>query len=146
MKTRTLVAIISGVLIAGFFILIFEEIGHRIFPAAIKLDLNNKDKYMDSVPFMGKMMVVISWLIGTLVGSVFTLFIDGRQSFKPGFLVAFLLQLFAVYNLISIPSPLWMWIASFMVFVPISYLIYRKLQKIPKEEIKISDEPEVKPN
>lgn len=128
---RPIVAFLVGLISGVFFIGLVELLGSLLFPAGIPLPEKRSDfaAYMEQVPFMAKLFVIIAYGAGAFVASTVTLFIRGRMEFRPALVVVCLLQLFAWLNLFQVPHPAWMWIAGSLVIVPagyIAFLVFRK--------------------
>lgn len=130
---RQIAASITGIIAGVFFIGLLQWIGSIVFPANIPLPEKKSEwaTYMNHVPFMAKLTVILSYAVSGFIASMVASFIQGRTAYRPAFAVTTVLQLLAWLNMMSFPHPLWMWISGSLVFFPASYAAYRFFRKRP---------------
>ena len=125
MLRKTLGAI-AGAIIGVVVIMTIQALGHALFPAPMDINLSDPDAIavaMDRIPLASKLMVVIAWFAGPLIGGV----VGGRlararwASWIPGGLTG----LGLVLNAFAIPHPLWMLIAGALGIAVATYLADR---------------------
>jgi hypothetical protein len=131
---RDIIAVALGIVTGVFFIMTGETVIHTLFPVD-KTDIDTiagKEAFMDQVPFMARLLVIIGWAIAGFAGSAVTSFIQGRTSFKIPLATIGVLQLLAWMNMIMIPHhPVWMWVTGSLVFIIPGYFAYYCLRKKP---------------
>ena len=125
---KQFLAVICGVVVAGIVISGIELIGHKVFPLPADIDPTDLEMLKasaDRIPVGAKLAVCIAWAVGTLAGCfAATLVVQpgdeagGWAPFRPAFVISQLLMGAAVMNLVTIPSPVWMWVLGLAVFLP----------------------------
>lgn len=136
MKRRT-TAIVVGIIIGGLFIALGEALSTYIFPIATPTPTDHTlmaDYMENEVPFGSKLTIVINWAISAFVAAVISTFISGRNSPKPMLAVVGVLNVLTLIQLFIFPHPKWMWISSFLVFIPIGYIAYFLIRKKNTDE------------
>lgn len=136
MKRRT-IAIVVGIIIGGLFIALGESLSTYLFPLEepIPTDPTLIGDYMEhDVPFGSKLIIVINWALSAFIAAVASTFISGRNSPKPMLAVVGVLNVLTLIQLLIFPHPKWMWISSFLVFIPIGYIAYFLIRKKKTDE------------
>jgi hypothetical protein len=131
MKRRTL-AIVTGIIIGGLFIAIGEALSTYVFPVETPVPTDHTlmaDYIENDVSFGSKLTIVINWIISAFVAAIVSTYISGRNSPKPMLAVVGVLNALTLIQLFIFPHPKWMWITSFLVFIPIGYLAYFLIRK-----------------
>ena len=123
---RVAIGVVLGVLISMFAIKAMEWVGHQVFPVPGQIDVTDPQSvatYMDQIPLMSKIWVVLSWAVGAVLGGV----VAGRisqmrwTSWIPG---AFTLA-GMVGIALMIPHPVWMLIAGALAIAVSTWLADR---------------------
>ncbi len=136
MKRRT-IAIVTGIIIGGLFIALGQALSAYVFPleAPIPIDHALMSDYIENdIPFGSKLVIVINWAISAFVAAVVSTFISGRNSPKPMLAVVGVLNILTLIQLFILPYPKWMWVSSFLVFIPIGYVAYFLIRKKKPDE------------
>lgn len=124
---RNILAGIAGVIAGGLAVFALETLGHIIFPLPEGVEIDPMD--MESVraaasqiPAINKLAVVIAWFGGAVVaGWVASLVTQSGKLLVP-LICGGILMLAGLANLISIPSPIWMWVLGLAAFLPGAWL------------------------
>jgi hypothetical protein len=105
---RTIIATGLGVIIAVLVIMAIEAIGHRLAPFPPQVDPMNPD--MAKVPVVAMLAVVLAWFLGTLAGGS----LGNRLAHCrwPGWVIAGLVLVGAIYQFTIITHPAWMMAAG----------------------------------
>ncbi len=118
MIVRNILALVAGVAMGVVAVAFFETLGHILFPVpADGVDLSNPDviaQYMEKVPLPAKLAVLVAWFAGIVVSGLVALYV-ARGTRWPGLGAMALLFAAVIFNLASIPHPLWMSIAGVVV-------------------------------
>lgn len=134
---RRVLAVIIGLIVGGVFIAGGESVLHSL--SGIKVPSENATQkelfdYVQQIPVLLKVLLVINWGISVFIGGLVAAFIQGRTSMKPSLIVAGILQLFMYMNMLLIPGhPTWVVITTTVMCVPLglfSYLLIRKKEKV----------------
>lgn len=136
MKRRT-TAIVTGIIIGGLFIALGQALSTYVFPLETPIPIDHTlmaDYIENDISFGAKMVIVINWAISAFVAAIVSTFISGRNSPKPMLAVVGVLNILTLIQLFIIPYPKWMWISSFLVFIPIGYVAYFLIRKKNTDE------------
>ncbi|MNK05410.1 hypothetical protein D3C87_232920 [compost metagenome] len=131
MKKST-IAIIVGIIIGGLFVALGESLSYYFFPVETPFptDRTLLAEYMENdIPFGAKVIVVVNWAVAAFLAGIVSTFISGRTSVKPMLASVGVLNILALINLLVLPHPKWMWIASLCIFIPfglVSWFLIRK--------------------
>lgn len=111
-KLRAVLAVVAGIIVAMVLIAIIESIGLSLHPAPPGADPSDPEAmraYVAGLPARALLLVLAAWLIGAYVGGVVAASIARRPDPRPfTFAVAFVVLAGALYNLLTIPHPVWM--------------------------------------
>ena len=136
MKRRT-IEIVTGIIIGGLFIALGQALSNYLFPleAPIPTDPALMADYIENdIPFGSKLVIVVNWAVSAFIAAVFSTFISGRDSSKPMLAVVGVLNVLTLIQLFILPYPKWMWISSFLIFIPVGYLAYFLIRKKDTDE------------
>jgi len=103
--THPVVATIVGVLAAGLTVLLVESAGHAMFGTG---DLASRG----GITTTQYIAVYIAWILGAGVGALVATRWARTSSVLPGVIVALCILAGAVANIMAMPHPLWLIIAS----------------------------------
>lgn len=128
---KNIAAVLIGLIASVFVIALVQQLGNMLFPCDLPRPEKRADwpEFMQQLPFMAKLFVVISYgLAGFTAGTIAT-FIQGRtNNFTPTFVICGTLQLFTWMSMISIPHPLWMWVGGTITIIPCGYWAFWKFK------------------
>jgi hypothetical protein len=119
---RRVLAAIAGLIVGGLVIMLVETAGHRVYPSPPGLDPNNMEALRAAAaaaPAGAKAAVVVAWALGSFAGGLIAARIG--KHLIPALAVGAILMIGGIFNLVMIPSPIWMWIAGLLVFLPASF-------------------------
>lgn len=105
---RKLIALVAGVFAGGLTVLIVEVIAHELV-----VPQRNGVPTTEMLGF-----VALAWLLGSLAAAFVAQRIDHSRRPLPALLAAGVLFAAAVWNLATLPHPLWFRIVGVLVFLP----------------------------
>ena len=105
---RKIIAVLAGVFAAGLVILAVEAIAHQL--------VVSQRNGMPTLPML--LFVALAWLLGSMAGTLIAQRIDHSRVPVPALLVGAILLALAIYNLVTLPHPVWFRIAGVLVFIP----------------------------
>lgn len=117
---RCLGAVLAGLVVAVLEIACIQVVSSMIYPPPADLDMNNPEalgEYMANMPLSALLLVLVSYAVGTLLGTWLATRLGYRRHFAHGIAVGLLLVLAGVVNMISLPHPAWFAVASVVVFL-----------------------------
>jgi hypothetical protein len=128
---RNILAGLLGLIFGVFFLGLTEMAGSSLFPADIPLPVKRADwdTWLEHVPFMAKFFVILGYAVGGFVAGAVATFVQGRKQYRPALGAACVMQLFAWFNMMSFPHPLWMWVSGTLIIVPMAMIAYHVTRK-----------------
>src|SRR5262249_22209885 len=118
--------IAAGIIVAFVTVAIAESIGHQIYPLPESLDPRDAAQIaaiMDDIPLGAKLVVILAWFLGALVGGYVANRIASRA--LAGWIVAAAVVLAGIANMLAIPHPIWMWAAGVLLPLAAGWLSQR---------------------
>lgn len=133
---KNIAAVLIGLIAGVFVIALIQYMGNTLFPTDWPLPEKHTDwpEFMLHVPFMAKLLVIISYGLAGFVAGTLATFIQGRTDFKPTLIITCVLQLFIWMSMTNIPHPLWMWIGGTITIIPCGYWAFWKFRRIKEVE------------
>jgi len=107
---KNIAAGIAGVVIAGLLVWLVEMLGHAVYPPPMDLNFADPDAmraYMDVMPLGALLFVAAAWFIGTLGGTFAACKIGDAKPMIFAIVVGGLMLIGTLFNLVTIPHPLW---------------------------------------
>jgi hypothetical protein len=122
--TRSILAVLAGVLVGVVVIMLVEMLGHAIFPPPDNPTMNPKvlEDYIATAPFGALIFPVLAYILGSFFGGLTAALLGRRARIFLSMVVAVVLLAFAVINLVMIRHPVWFMIITVLVFFPSAYL------------------------
>jgi hypothetical protein len=124
---RGLGAIMLGLLAGFLLIMSLEMSGARAFPLPAGIDPTNREQMTAAmadgrIPVGAMVMVIAAYAAGSLAGGWMAARLAPTLKVRHALIVGAILTLMGLLNLASIPHPVWMQVATAMVFLPLAYL------------------------
>jgi len=107
---KNIAAGIAGVVIAGLLVWLVEMLGHAVYPPPTDLNFADPDAmraYIDMMPLGALLFVAAAWFIGTLGGTFAACKIGDAKPMIFAVVVGGLMLIATLFNLVTIPHPLW---------------------------------------
>lgn len=122
---RGALATMVGVVCAGLGVAGVQAIGHSVYPVPPDLRVDSAEalaSYVASLPTGAILFVLLSYVLGTLLGGIVAVAIAGRRPRLYAGIIAALMLVGAGMNFSTIPHPTWFVILS-VVCIPIAGLL-----------------------
>lgn len=106
---RKILAGVVGAIVAGFVVFLVETVGSLIYPPPADFDWRNPESVralLASMPIGAFLLVASGWFLGTAAGAWLAAWLGGRT---PALVVGALLLTACVFNLVTLPHPMWFW-------------------------------------
>jgi hypothetical protein len=119
---RSLAGTFAGVVTAFVLVLAIESAGLPLFPPPAgmdPLDTESIRQHLSEIHPGSFVMVLVAWTAAAIAGPWVARRVAGDAPAWPSLSVALLFLALCVYNLVVVPSPLWMKVAA-IVLVPIA--------------------------
>jgi len=122
---RSLAAVVTGLVSAIIVITLVETVGHTVFPPPAGFDPMTPEgmsAIVARMPTAALLFVLIAYVCGGMVGGVVAVKVAGSNRMAEALVVGSVLMVGALFNVMTIPHPIWMSAASVAVQVPAAYL------------------------
>jgi hypothetical protein len=119
---RAVGGVIAGVVTATILVLAIETAGLPLFPQPEGMDVRNMDsvrQHLSDIHPGSFIMVLIAWSTAAFAGPWVARRIAGNAPAWPSLLVALLFLALCTYNLVVVPTPMWM-IVGALILVPLA--------------------------
>ena len=106
---------IAGIVIAGLVIMLVEMIGHTVYPPPPDLDFTDTaamSAYVAALPAAAFLFVIVAWGLGACFGTLVACKIGNARPVVFACVVGGAILAGVVYNLATIPHPIWVAIAG----------------------------------
>lgn len=123
---RIVLGLVAGAVAGGVVVGLVEFAGMMFFPAPAGLDFSTPEAArasMAQVPPAAIASVGVAWGLAALVGGFIAARIAERQ--WAAWAIAALLLAASLYNLVVIPSPIWLWIGGIGAIVVLGWVAGR---------------------
>jgi hypothetical protein len=121
---RSILAVVSGIIVAFSVITIAGLVGHALWPAGDNVDFADRESvraFIAKMPVAALVFVAVSDGVGTFVGAVAVAAIARRRKVTLAMTLGALVMAAGVGNLVLIPHPAWFWVADLAVYLPAAY-------------------------
>ncbi|WP_027420111.1 hypothetical protein [Crocinitomix catalasitica] len=136
--TNRLLAVLAGTIAGVLVIFLGDILIHTLFPAPGYLDMRIKgdvEKAIELMPIMALVLMLFYWLLSSFIGGLVAGKIAKHNWQLPTIFTGIVLLMAAVFNMISIPHPIWMVIIAIVLYVPAAYYGGKIMnKKVPKKK------------
>lgn len=125
---RSILAVVAGLIVGGLIVAGIEYIGHIIYPPPEGLDLTDPEairEFASAAPTSARLVVLLAWFLGPFGGGWLAARLAPRSPMPHALIVGAFFLVGDVVNLITIPSPVWMWIGGLVAPPLAAYLAGR---------------------
>ena len=122
MKVRP---ILSGLASAVVVIMAMEFLSSKIYPVPSGMNLRDPAAlklYVNSLPITASLLLLAGNALAAFVGGMVIKKAAKNNKTLPAIILGILLTVFAFFNLISIPHPLWFAIINLLVYIPFALI------------------------
>ena len=119
---RTIAGIVVGIVIAVALVFAIEGVVGLIVPAPADFNMRDPEAVrarVASLPTWVILLVGVGWIVGTGVGSWAAVRISRTRALWPGLVVTAVIFLATLYNVMTIPHPIW-FVAISLLAIPIA--------------------------
>ena len=112
---RSVLAVIVGMLVAFVLIALVQTIGMRVYPPPSGLDVRDTESLkamMAQIPLGALLFVLLAYAAGSVAGGWVAARLSPGSRMMHAMIVGGLLLGAGLMNLMTIPHPVWFWIAS----------------------------------
>jgi predicted MFS family arabinose efflux permease len=122
---RSVLAVLAGIVVAMILMVAVEMLSSHLFPLPPGVDLHSHEsirQHIDQLPIGAFLLVLIAWSVGSFAGSWVAARLAGRARLIHGLVIGAFFLAASIMNMLMIPHPLWMEIASIVALAGFSYL------------------------
>ena len=119
---RLLGGIVVGVVIAVALVFAIESVIGLVVPAPADFDMRDPEQVrarVASMPIWAILLVMVGWILGTGLGSWAAVRIARTRRIWPGLVVGTIVILSTLYNVMTIPHPIW-FVAVSVIAIPLA--------------------------
>ena len=119
---RIIGGILAGVVIAVALVFAIEWVIGLIVPAPADFNMRDPEQVrarVASMPMWAILLVLVGWVVGTGLGSLAAVRIARTTRLWPGLIVGAVVFLATLYNIMTIPHPIW-FVAISLISIPIA--------------------------
>lgn len=117
---RNILAALVGALAGGVLIMLVQQINLKLYPPPEGLDPMNREAFAEFVrglPVGAFLVILLSYLIGVTGGTWIAARLSANCHWRQGIIVGVLFFIGSIMNLLTLPHPVWFWIAN-LIIVP----------------------------
>ncbi|MDY0930157.1 hypothetical protein [Chryseobacterium sp. CFBP8996] len=116
---RKILAVFAGVIVASICIWAIETLNHMMYPYPDGMKPNDMEgfkNYVETLPFLGKFMVIVGYAVGALVSGFIATKISKDGKPTAAIICGIVFLVFTIYNMTVLPTPIWFWILGILVW------------------------------
>lgn len=121
---RKVISVILGVVTGFIIIFIGDATTHALYPVPPGLDYANREQvraFVDSVPMVVKIIMVVFWLGSAFLGAMLASRINRNDWKRTSIITGSILLAAALLNLAMVPHPAWMWLVAILGYIPTAF-------------------------
>ncbi|MDX1429649.1 MAG: hypothetical protein R3282_05140 [Rhodothermales bacterium] len=125
---RSILAVIAGLIVGGLIVAGVEYIAQIVYPPPEGLDMTDMEavrEFAAGAPASARLIVLLAWFLGPFGGAWVAAHLARRSPMTHALVVGVFFLVADTINLVTIPSPIWMWIGGFVAPVLGAYLAAR---------------------
>ncbi len=115
---RNILAVLAAVLAGGLVIMFIQALNAKFYPAPPGLNFSDPaavKQYASTIPVGAFLLVLLSYLAGFTLAVFLSIRFSATVPERQGVLTAMFFGAASVLNLLSLPHPMWFWIANLAV-------------------------------
>lgn len=116
---KNILAVFAGIIAGSICIWGVETINHLLypFPKGIKPDdMEGFKNYIETLPFLGKFMVIVGYALGAVVSGFIATKISKDGKPTAALICGIIFLVFTIYNMTVLPIPIWFWVLGILVW------------------------------
>ncbi len=122
---KRILSVIAGIATGFVVVFIGDSITHIINPPPAGLNFEDKNAinhYAASIPTYVLVLMLFFWILSSFLGGLVAAKINPDRWKVSSSITGALLMIAAILNMLLIPHPIWMMIASVILYIPAAYL------------------------
>ncbi|MFI5196533.1 MAG: hypothetical protein ACHQD8_05540 [Chitinophagales bacterium] len=130
--TKYVLPVVVGAMSGMILIILGEnwiETLYPLLPGTDKYDVESLAKAIKLMPDNAFRLLLVNYMVCSFCAGLIATLISKRTTMRPPLIVGFVLTLAGLYNVISLPHPLWFTILNLVVYMPFTWLGYLTMRK-----------------
>lgn len=119
---RTVLAIPAGLVVGGIVISFVQIAAIALLPLPEGVPTDRASIQAGDIPAVNMAFVLIAWAAGAFAGGGTAARVARRAKRRLALIVGAFFLFAGVYNMATIPSPLWFWVVGILLFLPSAHL------------------------
>lgn len=124
---RTVLAVPAGLIAGGIVISFVQVAAITLLPAPEGVPTDRALIEPGDIPAANMVFVLVAWAAGAFLGGGTAARIARQAKRRLALIVGAFFLIAGVYNMATIPSPLWFWVVGILLFLPSAHLGARVL-------------------
>lgn len=117
---KKILAVVAGIIVGSICVWAVETLNHVLYPYPEGMkpgDMEGFKAYIETLPFLGKFMVIIGYALGALVSGFIATKISKDGKPTAALICGVIFLFFTIYNMTVLPTPIWFWILGILVWI-----------------------------
>ncbi len=119
---RTVLAVPTGLIVGGIVISFVQVAAITLLPAPEGVPTDRALIEPGDIPAANMVLVLVAWAAGAFLGGGTAARIARQAKRRLALIVGAFFLIAGVYNMATIPSPLWFWVVGILLFLPSAHL------------------------
>jgi hypothetical protein len=135
-SSKNAMAVVVGLLSSMIVLTLLETLSAKLFPLPANVDLKNPDAVIAAIhnmPVSAMLLQLANYFIASFIGGLVATKISKAQTSRNAIVLGGILTFLGLVNSISLGEPVWMAVASFLMYIPGALFGF----KVGKEKEKI---------
>lgn len=116
---RRILAVVVGLIVGSLCITLVENIGHYLYPPPAKAgagDMEALKVYVSEAPFMALFFIILAYALAAFLSGFTATKISNNRKNTAAILCGIIFLLMTIYMMVTLPTPIWFWIAGILVW------------------------------
>lgn len=122
---RRIFSVLAGLITGVVIISLVEMANGKLFPLPDGIDFNDKQalkQLMLNMPLGALIMVLSGWVLGSFSGGIVATIVADEKKQRMSLIVGIAFTIATIFNMMSIPHPIWMWVGGMLLILPAALL------------------------
>lgn len=129
--TKYILPVVAGTMAAMMLILLGETAIIKMYlpPGANQNDPEAIANAVKHMPLSAFLFLLVNYIICSFIAGIISTLISKRIALMPALVVGIVLTLAGLYNVVSIPHPMWFSVFNLFIYLPFTYFGYLVIRK-----------------
>ncbi len=129
--TKYILPVVAGTMAAMMLILLGETAIIKVYlpPGTNQNDPEAIANAVKHMPLSAFLFLLVNYIICSFIAGIISTLISKRIALRPALVVGIVLTLAGLYNVVSIPHPMWFSVLNLFIYLPFTYFGYLVIRK-----------------